>query len=79
MIISASYKTDIPAFYADWFLTRLRQGYCRMTNPWGGQTYEVPLGPREVDGFQTHRPITSAYSRVICCAAASQEKQVSIR
>lgn len=51
MIISASYKTDIPAFYADWFLTRLRQGYCRMTNPWGGQTYEIPLGPGDVDGF----------------------------
>lgn len=51
MIISASYKTDIPAFYADWFLTRLRQGYCRMTNPWGGQIYEVPLTPRDVDGF----------------------------
>lgn len=51
MIISASYKTDIPAFYADWFLARLAEGYCRMTNPWGGQTYEVPLTRAAVDGF----------------------------
>lgn len=51
MIISASYKTDIPAFYADWFVTRLARGFCRMTNPWGGQVYEVPLTPDAVDGF----------------------------
>jgi hypothetical protein len=51
MIVSASYKTDIPAFYADWFLTRLAAGFCRMTNPWGGQIYEVPLGRDAVDGF----------------------------
>jgi Domain of unknown function (DUF1848) len=51
MIISASYKTDIPAFYADWLMARLRAGFCRMTNPWGGQTYDVPLTPETVDGF----------------------------
>ncbi len=33
MIISASYKTDIPAFYGDWFMNRLKAGYCRMVNP----------------------------------------------
>jgi hypothetical protein len=27
MIISASYKTDTPAFYGDWFMNRLRAGY----------------------------------------------------
>ncbi len=30
MIISASYKTDIPAFYGEWFINRLRAGHCRM-------------------------------------------------
>ena len=30
MIISASYKTDIPAFYGQWFMNRLRAGHCRM-------------------------------------------------
>ena len=51
MIISASYKTDIPAFYADWLLARLAAGFCRMTNPWGGQICDVPLTPGAVDGF----------------------------
>ena len=51
MIISASYKTDIPAFYGAWFLKRLEAGVCRMRNPYGGQIYEVPLNPAAVDGF----------------------------
>ena len=51
MIISASYKTDIPAFYGEWFMNRLRAGWCRMTNPWGGQVYTVRLDREAVDGF----------------------------
>lgn len=33
MIISASRRTDIPGFYFDWFLSRLKQGYVLMPNP----------------------------------------------
>lgn len=51
MIVSASYRTDIPAFYAAWFLRRLAAGYCRVANPYGGQDYTVSLRPEEVDGF----------------------------
>ena len=51
MIVSASYKTDVPAFYGDWFVRRLDAGFCRMVNPYGGQEYEVALGRRDVDGF----------------------------
>ena len=51
VIISASYKTDIPAFYGEWFMARLGAGYCRMVNPYGGQVYRVPLGADAVDGF----------------------------
>ncbi|QCO15041.1 DUF1848 domain-containing protein [Azospirillum brasilense] len=51
MIISASYKTDIPAFYGRWFLNRLEAGHCRMVNPYGGQTYRVGLTRAVVDGF----------------------------
>lgn len=51
MIISASYKTDIPAFYGEWFLRRLRAGSCRMRNPYGGQWYDISLAQRDVDGF----------------------------
>jgi transposase len=51
MIISASYKTDIPAFYGEWFMNRLRAGYCKMVNPYGGQVYRVSLAPQDADGF----------------------------
>jgi Domain of unknown function (DUF1848) len=51
VIVSASYRTDIPAFYADWLLRRLRAGYCRVANPYGGAAYEVSLAPDAVDGF----------------------------
>jgi hypothetical protein len=51
VIVSASYRTDIPAFYADWFMRRLADGYCRVANPYGGGDYEVLLTPEAVDGF----------------------------
>lgn len=34
MIISASRRTDIPAFYSQWFMNRLREGYCLVPNPY---------------------------------------------
>ena len=33
MIISASRRTDIPAFYSDWFLNRIEAGFCDVRNP----------------------------------------------
>ena len=51
MIISASYRTDIPAFYGRWFGNRLRAGFCLTRNPYGGQTGRVALTPGAVDGF----------------------------
>jgi hypothetical protein len=51
MIISASYKTDIPTFYGEWFMQRLRAGYCKMVNPYGGQIYTISLARADVDGF----------------------------
>jgi len=51
VIISASYKTDIPAFYGRWFLNRLAAGYCLMVNPYGRQTHRIDLSREAVDGF----------------------------
>src|SRR6266536_3370617 len=51
MIISASYKTDIPTFYGEWFMNRLKAGYCKMINPYSQQIYRVDLTPESVDGF----------------------------
>ena len=36
VIVSASRSTDIPAFYADWFFHRLKEGYSAWTNPFNG-------------------------------------------
>ena len=50
MIVSASYRTDIPAFYGAWFLNRFRAGYAKVLSPYGGKPYAVPLRAG-VDGF----------------------------
>ncbi|MBN2406199.1 MAG: DUF1848 domain-containing protein [Elusimicrobia bacterium] len=34
MIISVSRRTDIPAFYSDWFISRLKEGYALVRNPY---------------------------------------------
>lgn len=51
MIVSASYRTDIPAFYGDWFMARLKAGAARVRNPYGGAELTVSLQRRDVDGF----------------------------
>src|SRR5581483_7635391 len=51
MIISANYKTDLPAFYGAWFINRLHAGYCKMVNSYGRQIYTIDLSPEQVDGF----------------------------
>lgn len=51
MIVSASYKTDIPAFYGDWFMNRLDAGFCMMVNPYNGRAIRVSLTRADVDGL----------------------------
>lgn len=70
MIISASYKTDIPAFYGSWFMQRLRAGYCKMVNPYGQQVYTISLVPEEVEGFvfwtKNITPFLSSLTTIRC-------------
>ncbi|MGQ9917398.1 MAG: DUF1848 domain-containing protein [Bryobacteraceae bacterium] len=51
MIVSASYRTDIPAFYAEWFLRRLDEGFALVRNPYSARMYRVDLRPQRVTGF----------------------------
>lgn len=51
MIISASYKTDIPAFYGQWFVNRLAAGYCLMRNPMNRKVIRVPMTRSEVEAI----------------------------
>ncbi|MEP4378030.1 MAG: DUF1848 domain-containing protein [Alphaproteobacteria bacterium] len=50
-IISASYKTDIPAFYGDWFRARRMAGSCDVRNVWNGKTFRVSLRDADCSGF----------------------------
>lgn len=50
MIISASRRTDIPAFYAEWLLQRLREGVALVRNPMNfHQVSRLILSPRDVE------------------------------
>ncbi|VVB91759.1 Uncharacterised protein [uncultured archaeon] len=50
-IISVSRRTDIPAFYGDWFMNRLKEGFAGYVNPFGGQKYILSLKPEDVICF----------------------------
>jgi len=59
MIISASRRTDIPAFYAKWFINRIREGYVLNKNPFNAnQVKKIILTPFHVDAiiFWTRNP-----------------------
>ena len=68
MIVSASYRTDIPAFWGSWFHARLADGYCDVPNPYGARPYRVDLNPDAVDGFvfwtRNARPFADALKEV---------------
>ncbi len=50
MIISASRRTDIPAFYSGWFMNRLTEGWFKSVNPFNpSQARIVSLLPQDVD------------------------------
>ncbi|MGN7613522.1 DUF1848 domain-containing protein [Magnetococcales bacterium HHB-1] len=50
MIISASRRTDIPAFFTPWMLQRLREGIVSIRNPFNArQVKAIPLTPEAVD------------------------------
>lgn len=50
-IVSASRRTDVPAFYGDWFMRRVREGFAGVVNPFGGKRYLVSLRPEDVACF----------------------------
>jgi hypothetical protein len=50
-IISVSRRTDIPAYYADWFRKRLEIGYTHYPNPFTFAPVCVSLKPEDVRAF----------------------------
>ena len=50
MIISVSRRTDIPSFYSEWFLNRIREKFVLVPNPFNPkQVSRVSLTPDVVD------------------------------
>lgn len=50
MIIHTGMRTDIPAFYADWFANRIREGFVCVRNPYNPiQVTEYSLDPSVVE------------------------------
>lgn len=48
IVISASRRTDIPAFYMPWFMDQIEQGYFEVINPYNRRTYHVPADVDQV-------------------------------
>jgi hypothetical protein len=50
MVISASRRTDVPAFYSEWFMKRVREGFVCVRNPFNAnQISKIELSPDVVD------------------------------
>ena len=68
IIISASRRTDIPAFFGDWFYQRVQQGFVDVPNPFSKNTYRVSLKPEDVSAIvfwsKDYRPFLSILKKV---------------
>ena len=56
VIVSASRSTDIPAFYADWFIERLKSGYVKWINPFNGLPLYVGFRKTRLIVFWSKNP-----------------------
>lgn len=59
MIIQTGMRTDIPAFYSEWFVNRIKEGFVLVRNPYNpSQVSRYSLSPDVVDliGFCTKNP-----------------------
>ena len=60
MIVSVSRRTDIPAFYSQWFMNRLAAGFAMTRNPFNArQVSRIELTPEAVSllVFWTRNPL----------------------
>jgi len=51
IVISASRRTDIPAFYLSWFMEQIARGFFEVVNPFNRQVSVVAATPDRVDTF----------------------------
>ena len=59
MIIQTGMRTDIPAFYSDWFANRLKEGFVLVRNPYNPSAvtrYELDPSVVDLIGFCSKNP-----------------------
>lgn len=56
VIVSASRSTDIPAFYSDWFMERIKAGYCCWVNPFNRKKFKVSFKKTRMIVFWSKNP-----------------------
>jgi len=56
IIVSASRSTDIPAFYSDWFINRLKEGYIKWINPFNGEPHRIYFDKTRLITFWSKNP-----------------------
>ena len=55
MILSVSRRTDIPAFYSDWFFKQLDQGFVLVPNPIAHEKIaKIALEPLKIENVETN-------------------------
>lgn len=48
LVISASRRTDIPAFYMPWFMRAIDWGHFEVINPYNQKAFQIPASPDQV-------------------------------
>ncbi len=67
-IISASRRSDIPAFFGNQFLKAIKRGFVEVPNPYSGKKYRVSLQPRDVSVIifwsKNYQPFLSVLNKI---------------
>ena len=56
VIVSASRETDVPAFYSEWLVERLREGWCGWKNTYSGIVHKVSFDKTRMIVFWSKNP-----------------------
>ena len=56
VIVSASRETDLPCFFSDWFLERLKEGWCEWKNTYSGVVHKVSFEKTRMIVFWSKNP-----------------------
>ena len=56
VIVSASRETDLPCFFSDWFLERLKEGWCEWKNTYSGTIHKVSFAKTRMIVFWSKNP-----------------------